>query len=680
MKALSGNSRMSLSLSVLPLLLLLVIATFLSLYNLGGGFAFSTYTGADEIRHIRAAQEMGISGNWWKPTLDGAPYLLKPPLKMWLSLLASRGLSESNFSFRVVDGILGVLLNLLLWLFALRLFKSQLTAVISVLTLLGNHSFFFSHGVRSAVQDSMMLFLTLSALLYSLDFIRVRAPQAKILDRELRKAAIVCGVLIGLGALTKSVAAFFPFLVWIGIILTSGNPLRNFKNLRGFFALTALLAISIPLLYFIPHFIFHHEELRAAFHHELVVRFGKGIHNTSDPLFYLKSLASDQMVPFFSLLFGTIFFVGQARQRKDSSYSLVLIWFLLLLIGYSCLKSRLEWYLAPAYFPMALIVGETTRRAIELAQSRIRALTQRRSYLSFLTDGRLLLSTVFTLVTVILISRSVGKVAADVLSPLPRIEADFLVESMRSTGSPVILSYQMPKPATVERIYFNIIKPHTEDIATVEALESRIAGGGVSFILTGLTGLEQIAKVLKPQQYLALAPFNEDQGYWGESRLEPLIALSLLKQPLPRFRPMSYALQVPNIEFLRFGYGWKPGRTESKKELPIIYGSGASIIIEGDALLYANGAKIELEIEPVTHTEMELNIYLNSKLIGTISPHRSRHGAISIRQHLIFDGRNVVEFVPVSLNKEALQKEAEVEMLRSLSVTPSTRRRKGKNN
>ncbi|MCC6952911.1 MAG: hypothetical protein IT290_02210, partial [Deltaproteobacteria bacterium] len=111
--------------------ILLPLSIFLCFYNLDEGAIWGSYTAVDEARHIRVAQEMWMSGNWWRPTLDSVPYFLKPPFKMWLTMFSAHLLGESNFSYRVIDGALGVGLIALAYALGTYFFRTYTAGFLS---------------------------------------------------------------------------------------------------------------------------------------------------------------------------------------------------------------------------------------------------------------------------------------------------------------------------------------------------------------------------------------------------------------------------------------------------------------------------------------------------------------------------------------------------------------------
>src|SRR5512137_422839 len=67
----------------LPSLILLALISIGSLFFRIGSLPLS---GADEPRYARIAQEMYERADWITPSLEGKPWLEKPPLYYWLTI------------------------------------------------------------------------------------------------------------------------------------------------------------------------------------------------------------------------------------------------------------------------------------------------------------------------------------------------------------------------------------------------------------------------------------------------------------------------------------------------------------------------------------------------------------------------------------------------------------------
>lgn len=146
----------------IDLAIIVLVAALMCVYRIGD----YSFGGGDQTTHSLVVQNFVKGGDLLHPEYGGKPYYNKPPFKMWLAAAAVGLLGESNFSYRLVDGLCGVAISVLLFAFVRRAFRSRLAAYLAVLALLGCDLFFFGHGVRNAVQDSMMVCLVTAALVF----------------------------------------------------------------------------------------------------------------------------------------------------------------------------------------------------------------------------------------------------------------------------------------------------------------------------------------------------------------------------------------------------------------------------------------------------------------------------------------------------------------------------------
>lgn len=104
--AVSVDSRIFDRLSYSGLAVLSLVAFFYGLGNYG-------IINGNESLYVEAAREMALSGEWAIPTLDGLPYLEKPPLFIWLIAAANNlGAFSVEVSARLVTASAAMLLTM----------------------------------------------------------------------------------------------------------------------------------------------------------------------------------------------------------------------------------------------------------------------------------------------------------------------------------------------------------------------------------------------------------------------------------------------------------------------------------------------------------------------------------------------------------------------------------------
>ena len=336
--------------SILPILIVLLvsISLVLCLYNLG---EFPIQNG-DETTHAKVMQEMVIDNNWLSPTISGKPYYNKPPFKMWLSALVVKGFGETNFNYRVVDGVSGFLLIIATCFVGYSLFNSILVGIFAGFAIISAHELFFDHGIRLATQDTFVNLLITINIYFVCRILKG--------DQSLRNYLSI-GILAGIGVLTKSIIGLFPYYILVTAFLyfqiVQGEKRINIKLLL----ISLAIAIFIPSLYFVPHFIFNSEAIKIAVNNEVYERVTQGYHNQTQFWFYLRKIyAKNSLIPPSLLTLSLLIVI--IKDKLQFTNIILGIWGVLTVIIFSIIPSRLLWYIYPAMPAFAIMVG----RAIEI--------------------------------------------------------------------------------------------------------------------------------------------------------------------------------------------------------------------------------------------------------------------------------------------------------------------------
>lgn len=87
------------------------------------GLSYFGLVGADEPRYAQVAQEMLARHDWITPTLGGHPWLEKPVLYYWQTMLAYRIFGVSDWAARLASAADAALMVVAIYLF-LRRFRS----------------------------------------------------------------------------------------------------------------------------------------------------------------------------------------------------------------------------------------------------------------------------------------------------------------------------------------------------------------------------------------------------------------------------------------------------------------------------------------------------------------------------------------------------------------------------
>ncbi len=313
----------------------------------------------DEIRLAVSAYEMNHGGNIWVVTYLGMPDLwsVKPPLSIWAIALSFKAFGYNELGLRLPSALFGLFTVWLIFFFCLRQFKNEFVAFFSVLVLITTKGYIDFHVTRTGDYDAMLIFFDTAYLLFFIQYILEQNPKTKKLFIYLSAASLACAIF------TKGIAGVF-FLPAIFIFLLVQKELINVLTDKHFYY--ALLLCSTPLAIYFPY----REYLakgyfEALWKMELFGRYTEGDGDNSRltmPFlekmnYYVGKMYENEFLPWFYLVpFGV---VGAQLLDKNAKKIALLLFInaliFLTIITYS--SSKKEWYEAPVYPCLAILVG-----------------------------------------------------------------------------------------------------------------------------------------------------------------------------------------------------------------------------------------------------------------------------------------------------------------------------------
>lgn len=556
----------------------------------------------DERVHVQAVQEMYQSGQWWLPTVNGQPYFHKPPFKMWLSMVPVALFGESTWSYRLIDGLAGCGTVLLVFILAARMFHTPLAGVVAAIALLGCSSYVFNHGVRTAVQDSMLIFLSTVAL--GTGFAVARRVERSLargteLPRGTTLRAAIAGAAIGCGILTKSAAGFMPLIVLGAYALISGL-LRPFLRrpfpfdllrLAGALALPAFL---IPAAYFIPHFLFTPRAYEVMIDQEVMDRATSGFHNQHMPFFYLERLGPDAAaVPPALLVLALLFGAVRTIRASDPRCRFLLTWIVVPITAFSLAPSRLTWYIAPTFPAMSVLIGGMA----------VSALVELRAHVTRLR------ATLGAAVLVLCIV-SLGAHLTSVLTALDRMNAEppilferVIAEGLRQQAT--FIDYRFPPVSLREKTYYGMTRPRLISAEEPEQIAPSLQQGRVR-VLTTPDRVPQLAERLPaPTGYRILPPHTDRRGAGVALSWDDAIP------PGSPFTPVKTLIDFGDARLPElYGWGRRVG-SPAKPTLHYLRGPAAAALIDGDSLRRQLGTKCTLNFGGYLEEETTFRVFLN---------------------------------------------------------------------
>ncbi len=469
-------------------LLILLFSIFMCLYKIDAG----SFGAGDQTTHSLVVQEMYKTGNYLHPMYHDAPYYNKPPFKMWLSAALVSLLGESNFSYRAIDGLTGVGICLTIFLFTRAIFVSRLAAYFSVFALLGSSLFFYGHGVRNAVQDSMMLLMmTLGTICgWYLVEAMIKGNDFKLLN----KLSLSGGVLVGLAALSKNVAGYFSYvIIAIYVLLSRKTKIVFLHPLKIIYSV--LISLSFPLIYILAQGKNSLLAFQMLLITEVYKRAVKGYHNVKNSWFYWDVIVKDrQLVPPELLLIALILAIYFVYKNKDRRYLFLLSWALVPVFVQNLMKSKLQWYILPALPGMAILIGVTLSQSIIYLKNLLLAKKTLSEKIHSLPIAA------FAIYGISILGYSNYQIAYQFLYSSRQNAADKISSEIRASASekhiiPIMALYDCPPLANHELLYFGMQPIVKTTVKHLEELKFLIKNKEVDFVLINKQNADEIIKL-----------------------------------------------------------------------------------------------------------------------------------------------------------------------------------------
>jgi 4-amino-4-deoxy-L-arabinose transferase-like glycosyltransferase len=478
------------------LLLAVVVASWFFLWNLGQS---SISLRSDEIIYTRVTQSILHKGALFPLQHGNVPTYEKPPLKLWLGSIAPLIAGESNLSFRIFDGVLGVITVALTICLARALTGAPVVALLSGLALLGMPELVISHhGFRRGVLDGLLTALTVLSCWFTWGLIQKKNAGCAL--RDLSRSALLVGIVCSLGVLTKSVAGFVPAACAFAsfVLLTPRSGVKDYA--RIFLGIVGVPVFTFLAYVFALWFVAGIKGISVFIGVEIFTRTISGFegHNTDQRWFYLWSLfVRGSTVPRNLLIVGLIGAVLTARVDKASRF--ILIWALLPVGLYSLSASKVPWYINPFLPFISIMALWGAKQILDLLHSRWPG---KKVYVLGLT--------LLCAVTLPAYSRAIIRHAKVVLGETQRIELDLLVSELvgRYTAFVILEDSLSGRTSPIkgrfnlEGIYREMLRPRIEAFNGIAEYHPKT--GDVVFVKEGsLSSLEPGWKMLR-----TLEPFG----------------------------------------------------------------------------------------------------------------------------------------------------------------------------
>lgn len=319
------------------LLYLVALSGFFLFFKLGSGSLASW----DEGIYATVAKEMVQSGDWFRLTLGGSPWVDKPPLCIWATGIFYSLFGINEFAARFFSSLMGFGTVLVTYLLG-RALLDRWTGFLGALVLLSS-----SHFIRFArfgMTDAPLTFFMSLAFYFFW------------LGRERNRYLVWSGVATGLAIMTKGSAAFFIFpVVWLSCLLAQEWDVLG----RSSYWIGVMVAAAIALPWhlaalFLNGNLFVNEVLiKHLFSRTLTSLEG----HQGNYYFYIRTLVNKYHPWILVGILSAPFFLFKAIREKTAESVFLSVWVFFILSAFTLIQTKLSWYILPMYPALSLTVG-----------------------------------------------------------------------------------------------------------------------------------------------------------------------------------------------------------------------------------------------------------------------------------------------------------------------------------
>ena len=337
-------------------LLIAGFCTFLFFYGLN---QFGLI-GADEARYAQVAREMLDRGDWITPTLNGHPWLEKPPLYYWQAMLVYAWFGVSDWAARIPSAVDASLMVVAVYIFFRRFRRGvQVEAALITASCAG------VVGYARAASMDMALAAALSV-----------GMLAWWAWRESHKRGYLAlfYTAMALGMLAKGPVA--PFLAG-GVIVLHAAASREFRLItRTLWLPGVLLFCAIALPWYVAVQMRNPEFFRLFILEHNLARFSSDLYHHREPLWYYLPVTLLALLPWTAFMFAAFARTVQvwwaerksAATETDLEFDLNLFaccWLIVPVIFFSISQSKLPGYILPALPAGALLLADYLRQHLQ---------------------------------------------------------------------------------------------------------------------------------------------------------------------------------------------------------------------------------------------------------------------------------------------------------------------------
>ncbi|HZQ22267.1 MAG TPA: glycosyltransferase family 39 protein [Terriglobales bacterium] len=320
------------------------------------GLNYFGFIGADEPRYAQVAREMLARHDWITPILGGKPWLEKPPLFYWQSMIVFSVAGVHDWAARLPSAFDATLMVIAVYWFFCRLRPGfELDAALITASCAAVVGF-----ARAASTDMPL------AATFTITLLAWYAWHE--IGRNLY--LLVSYAFLAFAMLAKGPVAPFLALLIVGIFALAKGDARIL--LRSFWIPGLVLFFVLALPWFFAVQLRNPEFLRVFILQHNLERFGTNLYHHSQPFWYYLPVTILAMVPWVVFVIAAVAELVRSwwskgaslLQSADALNVFLLIWLAIPVIFFSLSQSKLPGYILPAIPAGAMMLAEYIRRHV----------------------------------------------------------------------------------------------------------------------------------------------------------------------------------------------------------------------------------------------------------------------------------------------------------------------------
>lgn len=316
----------------------------------------------DEINFAEAAREMIVSGDYLRVQIDHAPFWEKPPLFIWLQAISMNVFGVNEFAARFPNALIGIATIAVLFWTGLTFFDRKVAifwSSVYIASLLPH--FYFKSGIIDPLFN-LCIFTTFVVYAYY-------HRKAKESPKKPYQLLALMGAMCGLAVLTKGPVGYLLFILPLTIvsvwrIIKKETTIINFL-IEG--TIATLATIAMCSLWYGTEILVNGPWFMEQFIQYQIRLLTTGDAGHSGPFFYHAVVLLIGCFP------ASIFFFSSLRIKDNEELSdnqtlfhrLMLVLFLVVLILFSIVKTKIVHYSSMAYFPVTFFAALTLTKLID---------------------------------------------------------------------------------------------------------------------------------------------------------------------------------------------------------------------------------------------------------------------------------------------------------------------------